>query len=95
MTREVEQLVEEMRRESSSWKPGAIITILDHPHPGTEPSRWAYCQHLTVIFVDRPDVTVSLVETPKADVAYRFMEGRLVRQRGRSGDRRPGTQETQ
>ena len=78
MTRRVEQLVEEMKKESPKWKPGATVVILDHPHPGVEPSRWMYCQHLVAIFLRRTDITIVLEATPQASAAYRFVNGSLV-----------------
>ena len=77
-TSEVETVVDGMQAEAAKWPDGAIITILEHPHPGVYPWRWVYAQHLAYLFVPEKHVTISLDSTPKAAFEYRFASGRLI-----------------
>ena len=74
----VGKLVAAMRREAPHWVNGDRIVILDHPHPGTEPWRWAYCQYLPMLAIPGKQVTVLLTRHPTAARTYRFDQGDLV-----------------
>jgi len=76
----VSRLVSSMRAHQREWPKGSVISILDHPHPGPDPWRWVYAQHLVAIFLPDSDVAISLGPDQTAYKTYRFSNGALVEQ---------------
>ena len=70
---EVEQFVKEVKQLAPSWEPDSLVSILDHPHPGSAPWRWVYCQLLFNIFAPEAQARLALdVIVPETKYAYRF-----------------------
>jgi hypothetical protein len=68
-----------LKRLAPGWAPHSRIAIYNHPHPGSPPWRWSYCQQLFNIFIPEAHATVAL-DTITSDTAYvyRFEKNRLI-----------------
>ncbi len=75
------RFTEAIQDEAADWRKGAVIGVIDHPHPGEEPWRWVYAQMHLRLFAPEAEATIRLDEMAGADVVYRFEDPKLVRVR--------------